>query len=344
MTPNNDPSGRIGWIDYAKTMAIYLVVLLHTHCSGELTVAINSFVMPTFFFLSGFLFSRERNPDYKRFAYKRFRQLVVPYVWINLVAYLAWVVALRHYGDDSGAALQWREPLVAIALGVPTGLVHDIPLWSLLCFFVVEMIYYPLAGSLRVPDRIIAICAYAVASVESLLAPDKGLALPFTLAPAAAALAFYALGHLARTHIGRLRSLTRPDILWLLLGFALFETGVRLNVPTAFFIGSLGQPLWFAFTAVGGILMVIQVSAYLSTLFGDGKFIRFTSRGTLLICGFHLLTFSAIKGVMWFGAGVTPEALTAGVGRGIIMATVAFALCLPVIWIVERWMRFLVSK
>ncbi len=333
---------RIGWVDYAKTIAIYLVVLLHTHCSGELTVAINSFVMPTFFFLSGFLFSRRRNPDFGTFAYKRFRQLVVPYLWINAVAYLAWVTVLRHYGDDAAAGMEWHEPLIAVALGLPSGLVHDIPLWSLLCFFVVEMVYYHLGRIL--PDWVIALVAYIVAGALSIFAPDEGIALPLTLAPCAGALAFYAAGHFAASRREVMARLAAPNVLLLLFGVALTGLGLSLNRPTAFFMGALGNPMWFVLTATGGTLMVVQMGGYFCKLAGDGVFIRFMSRGTLLICGFHLLAFSAIKGVILFGAGVEPAELTAGVGRGLIMATAAFALCLPVIWVVERWLRFLVSK
>lgn len=333
---------RIGWVDYAKTIAIYLVLLLHTYSSGELTVAIKSFVMPAFFFISGFLFSRRRNPVFGRFAYKRFRQLVVPYLWINALAYLAWVVVLRHYGNDAGSGIGWHEPLLAILTGLPPGLVHDIPLWSLLCFFVVEMVYYPLGR--RIGDLWIAAAGYAVASAISLLAPDEGVALPFTLAPCGAALAFYALGHYVAGRKELCARMARPSVIWLLVAAVVTGIGIQLNIPTAFFMGALGNPLWFLLTAFGGTLMVTQVSGYLCRLMGDGEFIRFTSGGTLLICGFHLMMFAVIKGVMLFVAGIEPEELTAGVGRGLLMAAASFGLCLPVIWIVNKWMRWLVSK
>lgn len=60
---------RIVWIDYAKSIAIWLVVLLHTHCDAECSQIINSFVMPTFFILSGILFSSERYVSYGQFIY-----------------------------------------------------------------------------------------------------------------------------------------------------------------------------------------------------------------------------------------------------------------------------------
>nr|WP_302345467.1 acyltransferase family protein [uncultured Duncaniella sp.] len=57
---------RVGWIDYAKSTGIFLVVLLHTHCTYATTSFLSAFRLPLFFFISGFLFSYRSNPDYKR--------------------------------------------------------------------------------------------------------------------------------------------------------------------------------------------------------------------------------------------------------------------------------------
>lgn len=44
---------RIDWIDYAKAIGIFLVVVGHTYAGNALTNWIYSFHMPLFFFLSG---------------------------------------------------------------------------------------------------------------------------------------------------------------------------------------------------------------------------------------------------------------------------------------------------
>lgn len=344
MIPTKNKSGHIGWMDYAKAIAIYSVVLLHTHCVESLSVAINAFVMPSFFFLSGFLFSSSRNPEFKPFALKRFRQLVVPYLWINVIAYLLWFFALRHYGTNPADAIEWHKPLIAIALGLPPALTHDIPLWSLLCFFIVEMIYYIVGVRWGISDWIIAAIGYAVAAIISICAGSEGLALPLTLTPAMAALAFYSIGHIARKYSSRLKRMFSPSPVILLSGIALLGLAFELNRPTAFFIGVLGNPVWFFIGATGGIIMVVQTASWLERIFHDGKTVRIISRGTLLICGFHLLAFAFIKAIMLFGFGISPELLTDGFVRGVIMATVATALCIPIILVIERYFRFLVYK
>ena len=59
---------RIGWVDYAKVGAILGVVMLHTYFSAAFTMYFKAFVIPLFFFISGFLFSYDNNPDYSKFA------------------------------------------------------------------------------------------------------------------------------------------------------------------------------------------------------------------------------------------------------------------------------------
>ena len=85
---------RILWIDYAKSICIYLVLLGHAHASQPVTDFIYTFHMPLFFFLSGCLFSFEKHPNFKEFAIKRFKGLMVPYLWINLITYLFWLFAV----------------------------------------------------------------------------------------------------------------------------------------------------------------------------------------------------------------------------------------------------------
>lgn len=136
------PVKRIGWVDYSKAIGIYLMILFHTHCTDGTSSFLSTFRMPLFFFISGFLFTYKTNQTFQSFLYKRFRQLVVPYIWINILSYFLWFTILRHYGNNPDDDIAWYEPLQGIIMGIPVQLVHNIPLWSLLCFFVVEIIYY----------------------------------------------------------------------------------------------------------------------------------------------------------------------------------------------------------
>lgn len=102
---------RINFIDYAKAIGIFLVVLAHTPLKSEITDWIYVFHMPLFFFLSGYLFDIKRYPTFNGFMVRRFHQLVIPYFFINLFTYFLWLFVFRHYGAESEIAITWYQPI-----------------------------------------------------------------------------------------------------------------------------------------------------------------------------------------------------------------------------------------
>lgn len=336
---------RIVWVDYAKVMAIYLVVVVHANCDPLLTKVLKDFLMPVFFVVSGYLFSAERNPAYGPFAWKRFRQLIVPYLWINALAYIAWLLVLRHYGSDAEAGVAWHSPLRGILTGTAPLLVHDIPLWSLVSFFVVEMVYYPLRRAGASPVAIAAGAAMVLGMAYELM-PGVLWQLPLALGPSAAGLIFYALGNEWR-RLSALHSRADSYVFspWTVaVAAGLFAFASWRNGQVSFYTSYYDNYFLFLLAAVSGSLVVVNVARVLAVAFGEGRFLRFLSAGTLLICGFHLLAFAAIKGVALFVFGIDPGSLTDGLVRGLAFATAAFLLTLPAVWIVRRYMRPLVDK
>jgi fucose 4-O-acetylase-like acetyltransferase len=109
---------RILWMDYAKGIGIFLVVLGHTirglmesptlESSGLLKSAdqwIYAFHMPLFFFLSGLLIERAVTKPFKEFVVSRFQTLAYPYVvWSILQELLRFLSGKR---TDSLGEL-WR--------------------------------------------------------------------------------------------------------------------------------------------------------------------------------------------------------------------------------------------
>lgn len=333
---------RLGWVDWVKAMAIFAVVLLHTHCDAVVYDVTNVVAMPTFFFVSGFLFDHERNPLLGRFAYKRFRQLVVPYLWIGVLSYVAWLLVLRHYGADADGAMPWHRPVVGMLCGVPEWLVHDVPLWSLLCFFVVEMAFYVLHCLCGVGRGLLALCCGVGAVAVSCLMPSDGWLWPLTGAPLCAGMFFYSLGNLMRGHIS---VLTRVRMLVLQAGLVGVVITVLFNGSSAMYRGWLGQyPVLYLAGGCAAVVVMLQLGTLLTRALGDVRVVRFVSTSTLLICGFHLLFFAAIKGFVLLVLHRDPAVLSNGVLAGVAYVCMAFVLCLPVAWVVERYFPWLVYK
>ncbi len=338
---------RIQWIDYAKSITIFFVIIIHTHCDAELTKALKAFVMPLFFLMSGYLFSYNNNPEAGRFLKKRTRQLIVPYLWINIIAYAAWITVLRHYGPDSVNPVQWQSPLIGILTGIGPMLVHDIPMWSLISFFIVEAIYYPIGKRLKQP-WIIAVASFAILYLATGLLDDKIGMLPYAIGPSLAGLAFYALGRQWRLY-GENQSTNKvSDLLSitavLIISSVIYLFSFSANEEVSFYVIHYGNMPLFIIAALSGAAMIVCVSKLLAYAFGECKFIRFVSSGTLIICGFHLLALAFIKGIALFILKINPESLTDGIASGLLTSATAFVITLPIVYIVRKYFKFLVDK
>lgn len=332
---------RLAWIDFAKSFTIFCVVVLHTHANAEVTKWLNAFVMPVFFSLSGFLFSYERNPRYIPFLRKRARQLLVPYLWINALAYLLWLFVLRHFGNDAGSGTAWHEPLIGALAGIPAMLSHDTPMWSILSFFVVEAMFFPV-GRRAVCRRGFMLCGLLVAWVVSAFFSDFSPFIPLTLGPSCAAVAFYGLGYELQRAGDRANLLFRLPLI--LVFAAVFCAAVSANGEVEFYICRFGGNFaLFVVASVAACLAVFGLAMRLARN-RSSRFISFMAWSTLLICGFHLMAFAAVKGVALFGFGIEPGCLTANIWRGLALAAVATALSLCGAWLVKRYARFLVDK
>lgn len=333
---------RIKWIDYAKAFAIYAVLVIHTHCDVGITKICNAIALPLFFFISGYLFSFERHKTFRPFLYKRFRQLIIPYLWINTVAYLFWITIGRHFGEDAASGLAWYEPLVGIALGIGPKLAHDIPLWSLLSFFVVEMAYYWGYRILR-SNRVLLIFFLMISWLMGVY-HEYTSALPLTLGPTMSGLFFYTLGHSFKS-INLLTKLsTHLNTIAIAAILGIFVLIAEINSEVNFYICQYGNFILFVLAALFGIAGIIMLSIKIGKWLGERKVISIISVGTLLICGFHLMVFSLMKGFAYFIFHIPPSAMTAGPVHGLLFALVGLLLCIPIVMFIEKYLRVLTDK
>ena len=133
---------RIQWIDIAKLLGIYLVILGHIPMTTScLTTLIYSFHMPLFFFLSGIMVKNEK--IYETVT-RSFKTLIVPYVCFYLINLLYFFINAS-----------FRKPellegyLLKSFLGMFVGVVFDTdfstmvshPLWFLLGLFWCRLLY-----------------------------------------------------------------------------------------------------------------------------------------------------------------------------------------------------------
>ncbi|WP_354669288.1 acyltransferase family protein [Bacteroides gallinaceum] len=74
---------RLDWIDYARGIGIFCVYLYHTGYSTPYRYCFEYFLIPIFFFISGYLFNEER--PIKQSVVKIIKRLIIPYLSLGFI-------------------------------------------------------------------------------------------------------------------------------------------------------------------------------------------------------------------------------------------------------------------
>ena len=133
---------RIAWIDNCKAIAIVLVALGHLQTNYMINEVIFAFVLPVFFFLSGYTFSSTATMPFGKMLRKKARTLLVPYLGFSLILFAFWFFVRRNFGLSGHAAdTSVVDSLLQILCGVNSE-IFVTPLWFLTCLFVVEVFFW----------------------------------------------------------------------------------------------------------------------------------------------------------------------------------------------------------
>ncbi len=197
---------RIDWIDCAKGIAVFLVVLGHTPVPEPVVREIYTFHMPLFFFLSGWVFRPDRYPSWRSFAVNKARSLLVPYACFGLLR--ACAVLLAGWAGLGGTG----NPLelfggIAVSL---RGTAWSAGLWFLPCLFVSELLFYGLLRLARGSAKGAAALFLAASLAGGVYSALAGPVLPWGADVSGTCAALLGVGYLARTCAARLRKLARP--------------------------------------------------------------------------------------------------------------------------------------
>ena len=344
---------RIVSVDYVKAISIFLVLLSHTAIPVGLSVWISEFHVPLFFFASGFLFSFSRNPRTMTFAKKRARQLLVPFVWLDIVSYVFWLLAGRNYGADAGLSLSWYRPLVCSLSGDTDGMVHNLSLWffpslfltGCCCHVVMKWLSdyggrtgrsgLPYSVSIGLPAAFL-IVGWAVYELMGNIRLFIGQSLVMS--------AFYVSGHVFRCFSEGHSFVSKPRLVFFgMAALLLTLCGTSLNDKVTVYNNYYGTYPLFVVFALSGISLMVVAGVVMSRVFGENRVVRLISDNTLLICGLHLMFFSIIKGVLFFLFGITTDIFSDAIVPNLLLSLAAIAFCLPVAVGIRRCLPWLIG-
>jgi len=127
---------RLPYIDAIKSIAIFLIVLGHNNYDSKAIIFFNSFSLPVFFIISGFL-QGSLHSNFMDFAKKRAERLLIPYLFFSSFLYMFWIFVGRNVGNSATHHYSVAKNFVGIfyAQGGAEYMDWGIPLWFLPALF-----------------------------------------------------------------------------------------------------------------------------------------------------------------------------------------------------------------
>ena len=293
------PKSRDHAIDVMGGIGILLVVVGHATTIPLVTGSIYSFHMPLFFFLSGLLF-KDRNyitageiqHDFWEWTGIRhkFRAYIVPFVFLYLGSYIWWLFV---EGIFRPLEEKWYMPLLDLVTMSKefSGMAPNRPLWFLPCLFCVEVLFAILYRILYRHKLLwggvicLTCCGYY-------LIPAVHLQLPLCFNSALVALVFYYLGFLSKksweTRTGYMESFSYA-IVYGIAFFACLHVFHYKGLNLAYSVYDRSLLLVVLCAGLG-----IGMTANLSKLVSNNRFLEFLGRNSLLIFGTHLVVMRVV--------------------------------------------------
>lgn len=332
---------RITWIDIAKGIGIFLVVLGHNSIPPSIFGYIFSFHMPLFFFLSGFLLLSDRFNNFSFFFKKKFQSLILPYFYLGLIVYLYWLVVVQKFTPFDIALL---KPIADLIYGSTSLDTIFTPLWFLPSLFLTEImfffVYKKFPRFYLLPVIVISILAYI-----STLSSFKNL--PWSINTSMIALVFFGIGFFIRNHFPeKYLQILKNNFTYILLFVlcSVWSLGFYwLNGTVDMLHNHYQNFLYFFLSAFGGIGLLIILANFISP---NTKSINFLGRSSLTILALHSIGLAISKSLVsgaqrLMNTNISDEK---SLVFGLIYSLMAILIVLPIIHLINNYFPWILGK
>lgn len=295
---------RIAYIDIAKGIAIWLMIVGHMEISELTRIYIYSFHMPLFFMMSGMFFKKERS--FMESLKTSTRTLLMPYFifsFINLS--ICWISPYLH--PELYYEMHGKDVLIAAIKGMfigsdqitPTSFMPLGALWFLISLFTIQVISSALSKMIKKDvafvfiSTCISICLFFVIKTNAL----------FSIRSTMMALPFYVWGYYLRSfNIQNIPYKDVSSIAMILYFIFIIPLNGFCTIDECIYGKSI---ILFYLNAVIGTIMVLSLCSTAAQIC-NCNVIESVGRRTLVILGIHAFPLIIMKvlGVVLWGNSV----------------------------------------
>lgn len=276
---------HIDWIDLARGVGIFLVVLGHVaKMPNFIGLYIYTFHIPLFFFLSGYLFNPLKFKNTADFLLSRARRLVWPYSLFSVLSFLFFLVInwgsvtkngiLGHQLSNFFIGLiyavrgtQWTE--------------HSGALWFLASLFFGEIFLYSILKKVKSDYWLLAKIIAIISVVIYIYSKTYNYPLPWSIDASLTATVFLGAGFLAKEN--KIVDRIKPSLAVVGTYFLISFLASISNKPVDMFSGSYGNYFLFYISAFAGIAMTVTAVRAIK----KWSVLSFLGQNSLAIMGLH---------------------------------------------------------
>lgn len=338
MIQNNIPSREI-WIDLAKFISIFLVVLFHTnpHLDGYIFDFLQVLRMPAFFLIAGLLFNINKWERFSDFFIHRFKRLLIPYFWFYLVFYLLWLFVGRDIVGETELAISPLVPIKEFILGKPSVVLG--PYWFITCLFSMQLLFYVFKRYIKSSILIIILSILGYLALMALDIKD----LPWCIDKALLYMPFYAYANILRSHTQTALPPTKIRIIMYLMS----SITIAILLLKDRFIDSAYMH-HILYIIAGFCIMPIYIDAcrYIASKVATSKMprlIRYIGDNNIITLALqnYIIGFIKIAGVTTLGINLlTTDHYTIN----ILIALATISISMGVSFLINRYAPFIIGK
>ena len=336
-------SKRLDWLDIGKGLGMLLVMFGHADIPAPLKTYIYTFHMPLFFFLSGYLYKKEKFPSLKVFLTKRTKSLILPYLAFSIVAYL-WFILLNHLGlanYDNNLLTPLLGSVIAERKSIWN--VHTGALWFVACLFCTELLFYFISKISRT-KMVIALLLLVSSILGCFYNKTVGQPLPWNMDVAMISVGFYGAGYLYKEYDQNLERFNQLKT-FVVLMVVNIGTGCLNYVLTGervdFYNSSLGNIVLFylsAFSGIGAFVILIKRMK-------KNKVLQYIGKNSFIYLAFHQKIVFFIFSLMIQRSVLNVDTIADyPIVEGFLYTLITVIILVPAVYAINHYFPFMLGR